>query len=79
MLSETNPISKNPTGMKHQSQAMIQFSGYPLRIAEPKQKPRTTTLVLVKPEVDQHTTAIQKNKISNDSNYWDESWFNGYE
>lgn len=66
--------------MKDQSQAAIQFSGYPLRIVEPKQKTRQEkSLMAVPPATDLKTTFIQANKISNDPLYWDLTWFNCYE
>jgi hypothetical protein len=65
--------------MKDQSGTAIQYSGYPLTIAEPKQKWKQSPLTAVKPEVNPKTTSIQKSKISNDPKNWDEGWFNGYE
>jgi len=66
--------------MKDQSQAAIQFSGYPLSVVEPKKKTKDDpTLSLVQLKQDQQTTSIQKNKISNDPQNWDLFWFNGYE
>jgi hypothetical protein len=64
--------------MKAQSGAAIQFSGYPLTIAE-KQKIREQVLTVVKPGQNDHTTSVQKNSITNDSKNWDIDWFNGYE
>ena len=64
--------------MKHSSTAIMQFSGYPLRIAEPK-KPKVSNVIPIKKKVDQPTTAIQGNNLSNDPKNWDENWFNGYE
>ena len=64
--------------MKNSSTAAIQFSGYPLTIADSK-KMRPPGLVAIKKEVNQLTTSIQKNKITNDPRNWDENWFNGYE
>ena len=66
--------------MKQQSQAALQFSGYPLAVADPKQKREPSlALKVFRKEVNSHTTSIQKSKISNDPLYWDEKWFNGYE
>ncbi|MFL5740477.1 MAG: hypothetical protein ACJ75B_09700 [Flavisolibacter sp.] len=65
--------------MKDQSQAAIQFSGYPLMMVEPKLKTRQTGLTVVKPKPDQTTTSIQKNEISNDPRNWDVDWFGDYE
>jgi hypothetical protein len=65
--------------MKDQSGAAIQFSGYPLSIAELKQKPWQSTLIAIKTVSNHYTTSIQQSKISNDPKNWDVNWFNGYE
>ena len=66
--------------MKVQSQAAIQFSGYPLSTAD--NKPRLAQelkLTVVKSEQTDQTTSIQKNKITNDPKNWDLDWFGSYE
>jgi hypothetical protein len=66
--------------MKDQSQVAIQYSGYPLTVAEPTKKTKEDPgLPLVRIQPDPKTTFIQKSPISNDPQYWDLSWFNGYE
>ena len=66
--------------MKDHSQAAIQFSGYPLSIADRKQKlKQQAELIALKPKVNNQTTFIQKNKITNDPKNWDLDWFTGYE
>ena len=66
--------------MKVQSQAAIQFSGYPLSTADKKHRPaQELKLTVVKPERTDQTTSIQKNKITNDPKNWDLDWFGSYE
>jgi hypothetical protein len=65
--------------MKDQSGVAIQYSGYPLKIADLKQKPRQTNLKVIRPQIDHPTTSIQQNKISNDPQNWDLDWFQDYE
>ena len=66
--------------MKDLTRAAIQYSGYPLSIAEPKTKTeKKTGLYVIKPEVYRITTFIQKNRITNDPHNWDVDWFSGYE
>ena len=64
--------------MKNSSTAIMQFSGYPLTIAEPK-KPRVSNVIPIKKKVYQPITSLTGNSISNDPKNWDENWFNGYE
>lgn len=64
--------------MKNHSGAAIQFSGYPLTVAEPK-KTKETHLRLIRREPNPETTSIQQNRITNDPKNWDLNWFNGYE
>lgn len=63
--------------MKAQSEATIQFSGYPLSIVEKKStlKPE---LVIVK-SINNQQTSLNNNAITNDPKNWDVDWFNGYE
>jgi hypothetical protein len=63
--------------MKTQHETPIQFSGYPLSIAETKQKEKKIDLTIVKPLYTQIPN--QKNSIVNDPNNWDIDWFNSYE
>lgn len=65
--------------MKNYSGTVIQFSGYPLTIAETAKLKKKSHLKVVRPDINQGTTAIQKNKITNDPGNWDDNWFNGYE
>ena len=65
--------------MKDQSGVAIQFSGYPLRVVDLPRKNTKTKLTVIRPEVIQQTTLIQKNRITNDPANWDENWFQGYE
>jgi hypothetical protein len=64
--------------MKAQSEATIQFSGYPLHIVD-KKHPAVTGLMVIKPSAFHQTTFIQKSPISNDPRNWDVNWFNSYE
>jgi hypothetical protein len=64
--------------MKTQHETSIQFSGYPLSIAEPIQKNKIVELVVVKPSTDP-ALSPQKNSIGNDPENWDIDWFNSYE
>ncbi len=65
--------------MKHRSEGAIQYSGYPLSIAELKPKEKGAPLMLVKVEMYISTTFIQKSRITNDPKHWDVNWFGGYE
>jgi hypothetical protein len=66
--------------MKEQSAALPQFSGYPLKIAQSNQKLLyAIKLKAVKKETSYSSTSNQKNNITNDPQYWDESWFGNYE
>jgi hypothetical protein len=66
--------------MKSQSEATIQFSGYPLNVVEKKQKFQRTELIVIRSSVfNQTTISIQRNPLSNDPGNWDLDWFNGYE
>lgn len=62
--------------MKAQSEATIQFSGYPLSIVETKKK--KAELILVKP-LPHLPSSLPKNSIVNDPKNWDVDWFNSYE
>jgi len=64
--------------MKDQSQA-IQYSGYPLSIADFKQKPKKKGEMAVVKTANDQTTSVQENIISNDPKNWDLTWFNNYE
>ena len=64
--------------MKDQAQPIMQFSGYPLSLAE-RGQPGPVPLAIVQPEPHTQTIFIQKNLISNDPSNWDETWFSGYE
>ena len=65
--------------MKDQSGAAIpiQYSGYPLSVADltKQQKP---ALIIVK-TLNQETTFVQENEITNDPDNWDLNWFSNYE
>ena len=65
--------------MKDQSRAAIpiQYSGYPLSVADLK-KQQISPLTLVK-TINQETTFVQENEITNDPGNWDLTWFNNYE
>ena len=65
--------------MKNSSTAIMQFSGYPLTIAEPK-KPKVSNVIPIRKKVYLPTTIIiPVSSLSNDPKNWDENWFNGYE
>lgn len=64
--------------MKAQSEATIQFSGYPLSIVDTKQKIKKAELIVVKP-LPHLQTPLPKNSITNDPANWDVDWFNSYE
>ena len=63
--------------MKAQSEATIQFSGYPLSIVE--KKPAFTSGLTVVRSTNNQQTIVKGNAITNDPKYWDVDWFNGYE
>jgi hypothetical protein len=63
--------------MKTQHETPIQFSGYPLSIADPNQKIEKAELTVVKPLSTQAPTP--KNSIANDPKNWGIDWFNSYE
>ena len=63
--------------MKAQSEATIRFSGYPLRVVEPK--PKNTRAELIVMRVSASYFSFTKNKVTNDPNNWDVSWFAHYE
>jgi hypothetical protein len=63
--------------MKAQLETTIQFSGYPLRIVETKQKIKKVELIIVKPLDD--LPASLKNPVTNNPENWDVDWFNSYE
>lgn len=63
--------------MKQQSEATIQFSGYPLSVVETQKKIKKAELIVVKPSTNQ--TSNQKNPITNNSENWDLDWFTNYE
>lgn len=62
--------------MKAQSEATIQFSGYPLSIVP--QKKEKADLIVVKPS-ETLSTSLPKNSVANDSQNWDADWFSSYE
>ena len=64
--------------MKTQHEATIQFSGYPLSIAETRPKIKKVELTVVKPSTDLQVPP-QKDSIANDPKNWDIDWFNSYE
>jgi hypothetical protein len=64
--------------MKDHSQA-IQYSGYPLSIADLKQKPKKKGEMAVVKTANDQTSFVQENNISNDPKNWDLTWFNNYE
>lgn len=63
--------------MKAQSEATIQFSGYPLSIVE--KKPRLKSELTVIRSANNQQTSVNSNAIANDPKNWDVDWFNGYE
>jgi hypothetical protein len=65
--------------MKHSSTAIMQFSGYPLTIAEPKKQKVSNVIPIKKKVCYQPTTSIQTSSLTSDPKHWDENWFNGYE
>jgi hypothetical protein len=65
--------------MKAQPETTIQFSGYPLSIAEKKPKVAKPEMAIIKSATSHLTTSIQENSIANDPKNWDVDWFNGYE
>jgi len=65
--------------MKDQSQAAIQYSGYPLSVADLHKKPKKESGMTVVKIANDQTTSVQKNVITNDPKNWDENWFNNYE
>lgn len=66
------------TNMKAQSEATIQFSGYPLSIVDTKLKVKKAELIVVKPS-ESFQTSFPKNAVTNDPQNWDVDWFNSYE
>ena len=67
------------TDMKAQSEATIQFSGYPLNIVETKEKITKAALIVVKPSTEKQNSPLQKDFITNDPENWDSEWFGNYE
>jgi hypothetical protein len=65
--------------MKDHSQVAIQYSGYPLSIADLQQKPKKKGELAVLKAANDQTTSVQENKITNDPGNWDMTWFNNYE
>jgi hypothetical protein len=65
--------------MKDRSEAAIQYSGYPLSVADNKIEKKGTVLQLVKMQPQIQTTFIQQSLITNDPTKWDVSWFSSYE
>ena len=65
--------------MKDQSGAAIpiQYSGYPLSVAD-LTKQQKSALTIVK-TLNQETTFVQENEITNDPVNWDLNWFSNYE
>ncbi len=64
--------------MKAQSEATIQFSGYPLSIVEKELKSLQlpeVTIIKLQPEKQ----SSLKKKITDDPKNWDENWFGSYE
>lgn len=55
----------------------IQYSGYPLSVAD--LKPLHTSKLSIVKTVNQETTFVQENEITNDPDNWDQNWFNNYE
>lgn len=64
--------------MKAQSEATIQFSGYPLRIVDTNLKIKKAELIVVKPS-ETLSPSLLNNSVANDPCNWDVDWFNGYE
>ena len=65
--------------MKAQSEATIQFSGYPLSVIETKEKIMKAALIVVKPSNSKQSIPLQKDFITNDPENWDSEWFGNYE
>ena len=64
--------------MKSQSGALLYFSGYPLRIANPKPQKRKgaqSNLSIIKST----SRGVEKTSMANDPKNWDENWFCSYE
>ena len=64
--------------MKTKHEPTIQFSGYPLKVAEIKQ-PIKKIEVLVSCSLPNLQIPFSKNSPSNDPGNWDVDWFNSYE
>jgi hypothetical protein len=64
--------------MKQQHETTIQFSGYPLSIAETQRTIKKADLIVIKPFVTSENS-FPKKSIANDPNNWDVDWFNSYE
>lgn len=64
--------------MKAQSEATIQFSGYPLRIVETPDPKKKSGLAVIKAVADPPLSS-PKNSVVNDPENWDVAWFNSYE
>jgi hypothetical protein len=66
--------------MKDRSQYALQYSGYPLVVAEQKKdKLQASVLKLTGKELSIQTTFIQQNPITNEARHWDINWFGSYE
>lgn len=66
--------------MKDRSQNALQYSGYPLVVAEQKkEKLQASVLKLTSKELSIQTTFIQQNPITNEARHWDVNWFASYE
>ena len=66
--------------MKERSRYALQYSGYPLSVADQKkEKFQTSVLKLTSKELSIQTTFIQQNPITNEARHWDVNWFGSYE
>jgi len=63
--------------MKAQSEATIQFSGYPLSIVEKKTIFKAELTVIR--STNNLQSSVNYNAITDDPKNWDVDWFSGYE
>jgi hypothetical protein len=75
---QTYPYPTIRTNMKAQHETTIQFSGYPLTIADEKAASVKAELTVVKSTTGTAGFSL-KESIANDPQNWDVDWFNSYE
>jgi hypothetical protein len=63
--------------MKTKHEPPLQFSGYPLRIADPDPRTKNVELAIIK--LLEATASPKKAFTVNDPENWDVDWFNSYE